>query len=115
MLTVWQCRRYEGNLGLTSPHKKSGGQLGSAETATADPQANEGASFTAHRGVKATDNLPNERTVGEQSLTGGVTLGTDGSTRQDESRSLDAGQSRRAEGYGGEEGYERDMNPDIGA
>ncbi|KAK4540684.1 hypothetical protein LTR36_009015 [Oleoguttula mirabilis] len=113
--------QYEGNLGLVDAQKKSGGQLGSAETTTDPAQTEEAQQQKSERGEKTAENVRYGQAISEEGGVGGVTQGQEGSAAQEgyggvKDQSGDGGdgeaaQERRAEGYGGE----RDMDRSIGA
>jgi hypothetical protein len=109
--------RYESEHTDTVPHKKSGGQLGQAETSV-DVQPEAAAKQKAERGEKTAENIRYGQAISESGV-GGFTTGSEGSAAQEgvgrqqkqEQDSADAVQSRKAEGYGGE----KDMDREIGA
>jgi hypothetical protein len=109
--------RYESEHTDTVPHKKSGGQLGQAETSV-DVQPDAAAKQKAERGEKTAENIRYGQAISESGV-GGFTTGSEGSAAQEgvgrqqkqEQDSADAVQSRKAEGYGGE----KDMDREIGA
>ena len=114
--------RYEGNLHVADPQKKSTGQFGSAaDNTTTDPsQTIEGQQESADRGAKTAENIRYGQTISETGGQGGMTTGNDGTAEQTgygavEDRSGDAGgdaeAGREAQGYGGKE----DMDRGIGA
>ncbi|CAK4031645.1 Hypothetical predicted protein [Lecanosticta acicola] len=103
------------------PHKKSGGQLGDSETTT-DPGNTDGAAEArSARGQKTAENIRYGQAISEGGMSG-FTTGQAGSATQggygrkaDEAESGDAAQSRRAAGYGDEQGHGEDMNREVGA
>jgi len=111
--------QYESEHTDTIPHKKSGGQMGQAETAV-DVQPEAAAQQKAERGEKTAENIRYGQALSESGV-GGFTSTSSGSAAQEgagrqsqsqqEQDSADAVQSRKAEGYGGE----KDMNREIGA
>ncbi|KAK5136024.1 hypothetical protein LTR08_004278 [Meristemomyces frigidus] len=113
--------RYEGNLGLVDEHKKSGGQMGSAETTTDSSDTPEGKQQKTDRGEKTAENIRYGQGISEGGM-GGMTQGSSGSAEQegygkqeDGAENVDESQARRAQGYGGGGGEGRDMDPNIGA
>ncbi|KAF2766569.1 hypothetical protein EJ03DRAFT_277787 [Teratosphaeria nubilosa] len=107
-----ESQQYEGNLGLVDPHKKSGGQLGAAET-TLDPSKTEqGQQESAARGERTAENIRYGQTISEGGMSG-QTTGMEGQV--DRNESVDGKQDRRAEGYGGADGHGRDQDRTIGA
>ena len=109
--------QYESEHTDTAPHKKSGGQLGQAETSV-DVQPEAAAKQKAERGEKTAENIRYGQAISESGV-GGFTSTSSGSAAQEgvgrqqkqEQDSADAVQSRKAGGYGGE----KDMDREIGA
>jgi hypothetical protein len=100
------------------PHKKSGGQLGQAET-TEDPSKTHAHTQEHHeKGEHKAENMRYGQAISEQGV-GGMTTGQHGSAQQEDSRSsagaidetMDAAKARTAGGYGGE----KDMDRNVGA
>lgn len=114
-------RRYEGDLGLKDPHKKSGGQLGTPQTTTDPANTPEGAQAAAARTERNMENIRYGQTLSETGGVGGMTQGQQGTGEKDGfggavgerfsgDKSLDAVQERKGQGYGGS----NDMNREIG-
>lgn len=108
--------RYESEHNDTIPHHKSGGQLGSAQTSV-DKQPEAAAQQTAERGAKTAENIRYGQSISEGEM-GGMTnqegeVKKEGYGRLEEQvgETSGAGESRRAQGYGGKE----DMDREIGA
>lgn len=102
--------RYEGNLGIADPHKKSGGQLGSASTTPDPSQTAEAAQARKERGEKTAENIRYGQAISEQGGMGGMTANTDGTADKVETPG-NADHERKTAGYG--EG--NDMDKSIGA
>lgn len=98
------------------PHKKSGGQLGDAQTSVdSNPQAD--AAQQAERGAKTAENIRYGQGISEQGM-GGQTTTSSGEAGQegygqmaDQAEEMSGKGDRVAEGYGGD----KDMARDIGA
>ncbi|OTA22250.1 hypothetical protein BTJ68_14817 [Hortaea werneckii EXF-2000] len=117
--------RYEGDLGLKDPHKKSGGQLGTPQTTTDPSHTPEGAQAAAARTERNMENIRYGQTLSETGGVGGMTQGQQGigekegfgggvGERFSGDKSLNAVQERKGQGYGGKTGYDNDMNREIG-
>jgi hypothetical protein len=109
--------RYESEHNDVKAHKKSGGQMGQAETAVESKPEAEGQK-SAERGAQTSENIRYGQAISEQGV-GGFTNSSSGEANQEgygqqqdqTSDTSDAIDSRKVAGYGGEE----DMDRNIGA